>query len=79
MSWKKTFLYFFAFFLFINSLFATIYWLNPGSLINSDDSWLTGFFFSVQTLVTIGYDHLTPATTFANFLVMIQASLVLSR
>ena len=78
MSWKKTFLYFFAFFLLINSLFATIYWLNPGSLINSDDSWLTGFFFSVQTLATIGYGHLAPATTFANFLVMIQASLGLT-
>ena len=43
MSWRKNFLYFFAFFLFINSLFATIDWLNPGSLINSDDSWLTVF------------------------------------
>ena len=75
MSWKKTFLFFLIFFLLINSFFATLYWLNPGSILNSDDSWLSGFFFSVQTLATIGYGHLAPANYFANFLVMIQASL----
>ncbi len=75
MSWKKTLMLFVVFFLVINSLFATFYWLNPGSILNSDNSWLMGFFFSVQTLATIGYGYLAPATTFANFLVMVQASL----
>jgi len=75
MSWSKTFLIFILFFLLINSVFATLYWLNPGSLINSDNSWSTAFFFSVQTLGTIGYGYLAPASTFANVLVTIQAFL----
>lgn len=75
MSWRKTLLLFVVFFIAVNSIFATLYWLNPDSIINSDNSWLTAFFFSLQTLATIGYGHLAPATVFANFLVMIQASL----
>jgi inward rectifier potassium channel len=75
MSWVKTFLVFVCFFLLINSLFATLYWLSPGSLQNSDNSWASAFFFSVQTLGTIGYGFLAPATTYANILVTIEAFL----
>lgn len=75
MSWKKTLLYFTLFFILINSVFATLYWLEPGSLHNSDNRWLTCFFFSVQTLGTIGYGFLAPATLMANILVTIEAVL----
>ncbi len=75
MSWKKTLFYFGIFFFLINSLFATLYWLQPGSLHNSDNTWLTCFFFSVQTLGTIGYGFLAPATIEANILVTSQAVL----
>ena len=75
MSWKRTLLYFSLFFILINSLFATLYWLEPGSLHNSDNSWTTCFFFSVQTLGTIGYGFLAPATFMANILVTIEAVL----
>lgn len=75
MSWKKTVCYFGVFFLTVNSIFATLYWLQPGSLHNSDNSWPTCFFFSVQTLATIGYGFLAPATLQANILVTIEAVL----
>lgn len=75
MSWKRTLIYFSIFFILLNSLFATLYWLEPGSLHNSDNQWLTCFFFSVQTLGTIGYGFLAPATLMANILVTIEAVL----
>lgn len=73
MSWKKTLFYYLFFFVVINSLFATLYWLQPDSLLNSRGDWWDCFFFSVQTFATIGYGTLSPATFFANLLVTIEA------
>lgn len=61
-----------------NLLFASLYWLcGPGALDGSADSPLTRFedcfFFSVQTLATIGYGRLVPVTRIANALVAIEA------
>lgn len=75
LSWTKTLILFFLTYLLINSVFATLYWLAPSGLINSDGSWLSSFYFSVQTLSTIGYGNLSPATTFSNTLVTIEAAL----
>lgn len=75
MGWTKTiFLFLFAF-LFINAIFATLYWISPGSLGNSDGSWIHCFFFSVQTLGTIGYGHWSPATNLAHIIVTLEASI----
>ena len=61
-----------------NLLFAALYWLcGPGALDGSADSPLSRFedcfFFSVQTLATIGYGRLVPVTRLANTLVAIEA------
>lgn len=61
-----------------NLLFASLYWLaGPDALSGAAPSPLTRFedcfFFSVQTLATIGYGKLTPHTRAANFLVAIEA------
>ncbi len=61
-----------------NLLFASLYWLaGPDALSGAAPSPLTRFedcfFFSVQTLATIGYGKLTPYTRAANFLVAIEA------
>ncbi len=78
MGWTKTILLFVVFFLIINSFFATLYWLDSEAIYQSDGTWLTSFFFSVQTLGTIGYGYLAPATTFANVLVTLEAALGLA-
>ena len=61
-----------------NLLFASFYWLcGPGALDGEALSPLARFedcfFFSVQTLATIGYGRLVPATRAANALVAAEA------
>jgi inward rectifier potassium channel len=61
-----------------NLFFATLYWLaGPDALAGASAEPLARFedciFFSVQTLATIGYGRLVPATALANVLVAIEA------
>ncbi len=61
-----------------NLLFASAYWLaGPGAITGEGATPLGRFedcvFFSVQTLATIGYGKLVPATRTANVLVGIEA------
>ena len=61
-----------------NLLFASLYWLaGPGAITGEASTPLGRFedcvFFSVQTLATIGYGKLVPATRAANVLVGIEA------
>ncbi len=66
-------------YLFLNSLFALGYILcGPGSISGVNEStfgirFLESFFFSVQTLVTIGYGKMTPEGIPANVLVAVEA------
>jgi inward rectifier potassium channel len=61
-------------YLAINLLFAALYSLEPGALEGgTGHSFVDAFFFSVQTMATIGYGKLTPRTHLANALVTIEA------
>jgi inward rectifier potassium channel len=74
MSWPRFFALLVATFLSVNSVFALGYAAlgdaidaaRPGSLVDS-------FFFSVQTLATIGYGKMAPRTVGANLLVSLEA------
>jgi inward rectifier potassium channel len=62
-------------YLVANSLFAAAYLLQPGSIENArPGSFADAFFFSVQTMATIGYGKLLPGTTYANVLVVLETS-----
>jgi inward rectifier potassium channel len=51
----------------INVLFATLYAAMPGSIGNArPGSILDGFFFSMETLATVGYGQMYPATTYGH-------------
>jgi inward rectifier potassium channel len=51
----------------INILFAALYALVPGSIGNArPGSVLDGFFFSMETLATVGYGQMYPATTYGH-------------
>lgn len=71
-SWTVTILV--AFFVYVGTSvgFAALFALEPGSVRGADDMpdlvW-----FSVQTLSTIGYGGMTPATRWGNFLVIVES------
>jgi inward rectifier potassium channel len=53
-----------------NAAFALLYMVQPGSISGArPHSFADAFFFSVQTLGTVGYGVMTPKTVYANVLV----------
>jgi inward rectifier potassium channel len=77
MSWKKFFLMVILFYLSINFLFAFGYWLIgveqlAHNNLNFHPFWI-GFFFSAQTLTTVGYGGISPVGFGANVLATIGA------
>lgn len=74
-SWTKVFAVVAFFYLAGNTIFALIYMLEPGSIANArPGSLLDAFFFSVQTMGTIGYGVLNPQTLFGNWVVTAEAA-----
>lgn len=61
-----------AFYFLSNLLFATIYYL-LGNDISNALHFSDFFFFSVQTMATIGYGHMVPLTFASNICVAIEA------
>ncbi len=58
----------------VNALFAGAYLLQPNSIANArPGSFLDAFFFSVQTIASIGYGGMSPNTLYANALVTVEA------
>jgi inward rectifier potassium channel len=58
-----------------NAVFAALYLLQPGAIANArPGSFADAFFFSVQTIATIGYGQLVPATLYANLLVTVETA-----
>jgi inward rectifier potassium channel len=57
-----------------NAIFALLYLAQPASIANAKPgSFLDAFFFSVQTLASIGYGAMYPQTVYANTLVTVEA------
>lgn len=56
----------------VNAVFATLYAAQPGAVTNAA-GWGDCFFFSVQTMATIGYGVMAPATHWAHTLVTLEA------
>ena len=80
MSWPAFFLGLAILFLLTNLLFGTLYWFAGAGLENvrthgTLDHYLDCFFFSVQTLATIGYGKIAPISTTTNLLVTLEALL----
>jgi len=71
-SWTRITLLFVALFLLVNFAFAVVLWAGGATIVGghglADDFW-----FSVQTVATIGYGVLSPGDTFANVIVTIES------
>lgn len=67
LGWRKFGLLFLAAELTINAIFAALYCLQPGSIANQGRSGFLGaFFFSLETLATVGYGEMYPATVYGH-------------
>jgi len=65
-----------ALYVVANAVFALLYLIEPGSIANArPGSFADSFFFSVETMATIGYGQMAPATLYANILMTVEAGI----
>ena len=65
LTWPQFFATLLAFYLLVNVAFATLFWLVPGSVANARPyGFPDAFFFSIETLSTVGYGEMYPATAY---------------
>ena len=75
MSWWQFFAVGTATYGAANLVFAALYLLQPGSIAQArPGSFADAFFFSVQTMATIGYGVMSPATFYANVLMTLETA-----
>ena len=74
MNWLSFFALTIVSYVVINALFALLYLAGGDAIKNArPGSFLDAFFFSVQTMATIGYGAMYPQTDYANLLVSLEA------
>lgn len=79
MSWLRFFSIMIAVYLALNAGFASLYMMcGPNGLTGPvgttpREQMMNAFFFSVQTLSTVGYGHLSPHSVAANLIVTLEA------
>ena len=73
VSWPQVFATIAAFFLAFDVLFGYLYYLVPGCIANLNPPGFEGaFFFSVETLATVGYGEMHPQTLYGHVISMIE-------
>jgi len=75
VPWSGFFAVIAAGYIAFNLLFAVLFRLQDGSIANSGDAFWNAFFFSVQTMATIGYGEMRPVSAYANVIVSIEVLL----
>lgn len=73
LSWPRFFFGLVLVFVLVNLLFGLAYWLLPGSVANARESnFLDYFFFSIETLATVGYGNMSPASVMGHTVASIE-------
>ena len=73
INWTQFLILLSLFYIAINILFALAYLSTQGGIANAEpDSFFDAFFFSVQSLSTIGYGAMYPQTMYAQILVTLE-------
>jgi len=73
VSWPQLFATFGLFFLLFDVLFGLLYHLVPGCIANLNPPGFAGaFFFSVETLATVGYGDMHPQTLYGHMIAMAE-------
>ncbi len=73
VSWPRLFATLASFFIVFDLLFGLLYYLVPGCIANLNPPGFAGdFFFSVETLATVGYGEMHPATFYGHLVAMVE-------
>lgn len=72
LSWPRFFIALVLLDLAVNIVFATLYWLVPGSIANAVPSFVQAFFFSIETLATVGYGVMAPASVYGHIVASVE-------
>lgn len=73
LSWPRFFAALVLIFILVNLIFGTAYWLLPGSVVNARESnFFDYFFFSIETLATVGYGVMSPASFTAHLVAAVE-------
>jgi inward rectifier potassium channel len=73
LTWPQFLVALLALYLSVNVIFATLYWLVPGSVGNArPNSFADVFFFSIETVATVGYGEMYPATLYSHVVAAIE-------
>jgi low temperature requirement protein LtrA len=74
-SWSQTFVTLFFVYVLSNMFFAFLFLMVPGTIQNGlEKSFSDAFFFSVQTMSTIGFGSLSPQGIYSNVIVTVEAA-----
>src|SRR5215472_17472896 len=70
LTWRQFLATLLAIYLLVNVVFAALFWLVPGSVANArPHNFADVFFFSIETLATVGYGEMHPAMFFGHVIV----------
>lgn len=73
LHWTKVFALLGFFYVYVNAVFAILYTLGGDGIVNArPGNFSDAFFFSVQTLATIGYGVMSPKTFYVNCIVTLE-------
>jgi len=73
LSWPRLFATYASAFVLFNLAFAGLYQLEPGDIANLNPPGYWGrFFFSVETLATVGYGDMHPQTAYAHVIASVE-------
>ncbi len=73
LTWPQFLIAMLALYLAANIAFATLFWMVPGSVANvRPGAPLDNFFFSVETLSTVGYGRMYPTTLYGHVIASVE-------
>ncbi|MBA3961890.1 MAG: hypothetical protein H0X40_08320 [Chthoniobacterales bacterium] len=73
LTWPQFALFLVVGYLLLNTIFALLYLVRGGTIAEvTPGSFSAAFFFSVETLATVGYGHQYPATAYGHIVVTIE-------